>query len=150
MQSELWKKSNHERLIEYNKSSLKREAVSEFASNRERDEQGRFATFSYQPQKDPQGTYYNHCVRSVKTIRLDEPIKMYDLTVPEYENFALDAGVFVHNCAGWSIKQLIQEGLGGVPGKITSAPASHLSTLCNQMVNFFGILQNEWAGKNTM
>ncbi len=91
-----------------------------------------------------------HCVCSVKTIELDEPIKMYDLTVPGYENFALDAGVFVHNCAGWSIKQLIQEGLGGVPGKITSAPASHLSTLCNQMVNFFGILQNEWAGKNTM
>ena len=49
-------------------------------------------------------------------------------------------------CAGWSIKQLIQEGLGGVVGKITSAPAKHLSTLCNQMVNFLGIMQNEWAG----
>ncbi len=49
-------------------------------------------------------------------------------------------------CAGWSLKQLIKEGLGGVPGKITSAPASHLSTLCNQMVNFLGIMQNEWAG----
>ena len=49
-------------------------------------------------------------------------------------------------CAGWSLKQLIQEGLGGVPGKITSAPAAHLSTLCNQMVNFLGIMQNEWAG----
>ncbi len=49
-------------------------------------------------------------------------------------------------CAGWSLKQLIKEGLGGVPGKITSSPASHLSTLCNQMVNFLGIMQNEWAG----
>ena len=49
-------------------------------------------------------------------------------------------------CAGWSLKQLIQEGLGGVKGKISSTPASHLSTLCNQMVNFIGILQNEWAG----
>ena len=49
-------------------------------------------------------------------------------------------------CAGWSLKQLIQEGLGGVVGKITSAPAGHLSTLCNQMVNFLGIMQNEWAG----
>jgi ribonucleoside-triphosphate reductase len=49
-------------------------------------------------------------------------------------------------CAGWSLKQLIQEGLGGVTGKITSAPASHLSTLCCQMVNFLGIMQNEWAG----
>jgi len=49
-------------------------------------------------------------------------------------------------CAGWNLKQLIQEGLGGVPGKISSTPANHLSTLCNQMVNFLGILQNEWAG----
>ena len=49
-------------------------------------------------------------------------------------------------CAGWSLKQLIREGLGGVPGKISSSPASHLSTLCNQMVNFLGIMQNEWAG----
>jgi ribonucleoside-triphosphate reductase len=49
-------------------------------------------------------------------------------------------------CAGWSLKQLIKEGLGGIPGKITSAPAKHLSVLCNQMVNFLGIMQNEWAG----
>ncbi len=49
-------------------------------------------------------------------------------------------------CAGWSLKQLIKEGLGGVVGKITSSPAAHLSTLCNQMVNFLGIMQNEWAG----
>lgn len=49
-------------------------------------------------------------------------------------------------CAGWSLRQLIQEGLGGIVGKITSAPAKHLSTLCNQMVNFLGIMQNEWAG----
>jgi ribonucleoside-triphosphate reductase len=49
-------------------------------------------------------------------------------------------------CAGWSLKQLIQEGLGGIPGKITSAPSAHLSTICNQMVNFLGIMQNEWAG----
>ena len=48
--------------------------------------------------------------------------------------------------AGWSLKQLIQDGLGGIPGKITSSPANHLSTLCNQMVNFLGIMQNEWAG----
>ena len=49
-------------------------------------------------------------------------------------------------CAGWSLRKLIKEGLGGIPGKITSSPASHLSTLCNQMVNFLGIMQNEWAG----
>lgn len=49
-------------------------------------------------------------------------------------------------CAGWSLKQLIKEGLGGVEGKISSRPARHLNTLCNQMVNFIGIMQNEWAG----
>jgi len=57
-----------------------------------------------------------------------------------------DLSMLTGYCAGWSLKQLIQQGLGGIPGKITSAPASHLSTLCNQMVNFLGIMQNEWAG----
>lgn len=57
-----------------------------------------------------------------------------------------DLSMLTGYCAGWSLKQLIQEGLGGVPGKITSSPARHLSTLCNQMVNFLGIMQNEWAG----
>lgn len=57
-----------------------------------------------------------------------------------------DLSMLTGYCAGWSLKQLIQEGLGGVQGKITSSPANHLSTLCNQMVNFLGIMQNEWAG----
>ena len=57
-----------------------------------------------------------------------------------------DLSMLTAYCAGWSLKQLIEEGLGGVPGKITSSPAKHLNTLVNQMVNFLGILQNEWAG----
>lgn len=57
-----------------------------------------------------------------------------------------DLSMLTGYCAGWSLKQLIKEGLGGIPGKITSSPASHLATLCNQMVNFLGIMQNEWAG----
>ncbi|MCM1092075.1 MAG: ribonucleoside triphosphate reductase [Butyrivibrio sp.] len=57
-----------------------------------------------------------------------------------------DLAMLTGYCAGWSLKQLIQEGLGGITGKITSAPAKHLSVLCNQMVNFLGIMQNEWAG----
>ena len=57
-----------------------------------------------------------------------------------------DLSMLTGYCAGWSLKQLIEEGLGGVGGKITSAPAKHLATLCNQMVNFLGIMQNEWAG----
>lgn len=57
-----------------------------------------------------------------------------------------DLSMLTGYCAGWSLRQLIEEGLGGIPGKISSAPARHLSTLCNQMVNFLGIMQNEWAG----
>ncbi len=71
----------------------------------------------------------------------------------EIANAHRNADIHIHDlsmltgyCAGWSLKQLIQEGLGGVVGKITSAPAKHLATLCNQMVNFLGIMQNEWAG----
>ncbi len=57
-----------------------------------------------------------------------------------------DLSMLTGYCAGWSLKQLIQEGLGGINGKISSSPARHLSVLCNQMVNFLGIMQNEWAG----
>ena len=71
----------------------------------------------------------------------------------EIANAHRNADIHIHDlsmltgyCAGWSLRQLIQEGLGGIPGKITSSPASHLATLCNQMVNFLGIMQNEWAG----
>ncbi len=76
--------------------------------------------------------------------------EIYDEEVAEAHRSAAlhlhDLSMLTGYCAGWSLKQLIQEGLGGVPGKITSSPASHLSTLCNQMVNFLGIMQNEWAG----
>ena len=61
-----------------------------------------------------------------------------------------DLSILGGYCAGWNLKQLITEGLGGVAGKISSAPAKHLHTLCNQMVNFLGILQNEWAGSFTL
>ena len=71
----------------------------------------------------------------------------------EISNAHRNADIHIHDlsmltgyCAGWSLRQLIKEGLGGIPGKITSAPAKHLATLCNQMVNFLGIMQNEWAG----
>ncbi len=76
--------------------------------------------------------------------------EIYDNEIAEAHR---NADIHIHDlsmltgyCAGWSLKQLIQEGLGGITGKITSAPARHLSVLCNQMVNFLGIMQNEWAG----
>ena len=76
--------------------------------------------------------------------------EVYDEEIAEAHR---NADIHIHDlsmltgyCAGWSLRQLIKEGLGGVPGKITSSPAGHLSTLCNQMVNFLGIMQNEWAG----
>ena len=76
--------------------------------------------------------------------------EIYDEEIAEAHR---NADIHIHDlsmltgyCAGWSLKQLIKEGLGGITGKITSAPAKHLSVLCNQMVNFLGIMQNEWAG----
>ena len=76
--------------------------------------------------------------------------EIYDNEIAEAHR---NADIHIHDlsmltgyCAGWSLKQLIQEGLGGIDGKITSSPAKHLSVLCNQMVNFLGIMQNEWAG----
>lgn len=76
--------------------------------------------------------------------------EIYDEEIAEAHR---NADIHIHDlsmltgyCAGWSLKQLITEGLGGITGKITSAPAAHLSVLCNQMVNFLGIMQNEWAG----
>ena len=76
--------------------------------------------------------------------------EIYDAEIAEAHRSAAlhlhDLSMLTGYCAGWSLKQLIQEGLGGVVGKITSSPAAHLSTLCNQMVNFLGIMQNEWAG----
>ena len=76
--------------------------------------------------------------------------EIYDEEIAEAHRSAAmhlhDLSMLTGYCAGWSLKQLIQEGLGGVPGKITSGPARHLSTLCSQMVNFLGIMQNEWAG----
>lgn len=76
--------------------------------------------------------------------------EIYDQEIAEAHR---NADIHIHDlsmltgyCAGWSLKQLIKDGLGGVTGKITSAPAAHLSVLCNQMVNFLGIMQNEWAG----
>ena len=76
--------------------------------------------------------------------------EIYDEEIAEAHR---NADIHIHDlsmltgyCAGWSLRQLIQEGLGGIEGKITSAPARHLSVLCNQMVNFLGIMQNEWAG----
>ena len=76
--------------------------------------------------------------------------EIYDSEIAEAHRSAAlhlhDLSMLTGYCAGWSLKQLIKEGLGGVPGKITSSPAGHLSTLCNQMVNFLGIMQNEWAG----
>ncbi len=76
--------------------------------------------------------------------------EIYDSEIAEaHRNADLhihDLSMLTGYCAGWSLKQLILEGLGGITGKITSAPAAHLSVLCNQMVNFLGIMQNEWAG----
>lgn len=72
---------------------------------------------------------------------------------PEEKEAHVDGWLHIHDldflggyCAGWSLKDLIIEGFNGVPNKVASGPAKHLSTVLHQMVNFLGTLQNEWAG----
>ena len=81
----------------------------------------------------------NYWLSEVYDREIEEAHRNADMHIP-------DLSMLTGYCAGWSLRQLIKEGLGGVSGKITSRPAKHLSTLCNQMVNFLGIMQNEWAG----
>lgn len=80
-------------------------------------------------------------------------LRTYDAVDPEISDMYRSGAIHIHDlgylsgyCAGWNLLDVIKYGISGVPGKISSAPAKHLMTLCNQMVNFLGILQNEWAG----
>ena len=80
-------------------------------------------------------------------------LRTYDAVDPEIASMYRSGAIHIHDlgylsgyCAGWNLLDVIKYGISGVPGKISSAPAKHLMTLCNQMVNFLGILQNEWAG----
>lgn len=129
MQSAVWKKANNTRLQEYNRSEEKRSAISKLAQQRNRNEKGQF---------------YNHTVVSKKYLDYTEDV--YCLTVDEHENFALEAGVFVHNCAGWNLRSLLAEGFNGVRSRVNSKPPKHLREALGQMANFLGILQSEWAG----
>ncbi len=72
---------------------------------------------------------------------------------PEIGRAHRDGDVHIHDldmlagyCAGWSLRQLLHEGLNGVPGKVESGPPKHMSSAVGQIVNFLGTLQNEWAG----
>lgn len=129
MQSSVWQKANNTRLQEYNRSEEKRSSVSKLAQQRKRNEKGQF---------------YNHTVVSKK--HLDYTEDVYCLTVDEHENFALSAGVFVHNCAGWNLRSLLNEGFNGVRSRVNSRPPHHFREALGQMANFLGILQSEWAG----
>lgn len=95
------------------------------------------------------GGGYSDCgqqIKDIKVIKLDKEVPVYDLTVHKYHNFVIEGDIFVHNCAGWSLKTLIKEGFGGVPKKMSCRPAKHLSTICGQMVNYLGTMSLEWAG----
>jgi ribonucleoside-triphosphate reductase len=72
---------------------------------------------------------------------------------PEIGHAHRNADVHIHDldmlagyCAGWSLRQFLEEGLNGVPGKVEAAPPKHMSSAVGQIVNFLGTLQNEWAG----
>jgi len=81
--------------------------------------------------------------RKIEEIKNDSEF-VYDITTDTHT--FLCNGILAHNCAGWSLRQLITEGFGGVPNKLETVPAKHMDTIIGQMVNFLGTLQNEWAG----
>ncbi len=83
-------------------------------------------------------------VKDVKTLDYKEDV--YCLTVDRYHNFMLDSSVIVKNCAGWSLRALLDEGFNGVRGRAESKAPKHLREAVLQMANFIGILQSEWAG----
>lgn len=82
-----------------------------------------------------------------KTFWLSE---VYDAVIRQFYDEGLihihDLDMLTGYCAGWSLADLIRLGIPSVGGKTAAAPAKHLPVLCNQIVNFLGILQNEWAG----
>lgn len=85
-------------------------------------------------------------VKSITRNVYDEPIPVYDLTVPKAHNFALETGIMVHNCAGWSIRDVLMKGFIGKYGRANAGPAKHLDTALLQSANYLCTLQTEWAG----
>ena len=128
---------NGKRLIKMNKQKWKKKQMSDFAKNRPRDEKGRFIS---------KGN--NHKVVNVSKLTKKEDV--YDIAVKKHHNFALEAGVFVHNCVGWDLKDLLLQGFRGVPTKTESKPPKHLKTAFGQVVNFFYSLQGEAAGAQAL
>lgn len=49
-------------------------------------------------------------------------------------------------CCGWSLKNVLREGMNGIAGKIESNPPKHLSSALNQALNHLCCCQNEAAG----
>ncbi len=57
-----------------------------------------------------------------------------------------DLDMFSGYCAGWSLRQLLEEWFNWLDNRVQSAPPRNLQSAVNQMINFLGTLQNEWAG----
>jgi len=128
MKTDKWMENNTQRLVEYNKSDDKRQQISEYALSRERDEQGKF---------------FNHKVVSIEYLNKKKDV--YCMTVEDHNNFAIEGGIFVHNCAGWDLKQLLYNGFG-IDGKNKSRAPKHLRSFLGQIVNSTFSTQGECAG----
>lgn len=164
MKTDKWKESNRQVLNKRNRSEEMRKISTKNTIKRNKTDRQR-ASLSFAHKKgisinkqdylnyvDQNGylpisqfaLIQNHKIVSVESI--DYKADVYDITVDKYHNFALEAGVFVHNCVGWSLNDLLTYGFTGVEGKISSSPAKHFRALLGQIVNFFYTLQGESAG----
>jgi hypothetical protein len=170
MQTDLWQKSNSKRVIEFNKTDLMRKASARNAKIRNNTPKQKaccsYGASKFLTKSEDLKTQYlsyvndncfipykdfinnkipiNHKV--IEVIKLNYTEDVFDITVDEHHNFLLEEGVYVHNCAGWSLKSLLREGFNGVKSHIEAEPPKNLSSAIGQMVNFLGTLQNEWAG----
>jgi len=100
------------------------------------DDNFKFSDVNYKPKA------YSH-FRKIEAVKNDDEY-VYDITTSSH-TFTSN-GMLVHNCAGWSIKDILQKGFNGVKGRVAASPAKHMNALLGQLVNFLGTLQNEWAG----
>jgi len=79
--------------------------------------------------------------------------EIYSPVDPKIAQAHRDGSYHIHDldmlsgyCAGWSLRNLLEQGFNGVEGKVEAKPPKHFSSAIGQIVNFLGTLQNEWAG----
>ena len=96
------------------------------------------------------------CIGGCKTFIAEEIIREYSLRKlpPLAAKAHKDGAIHIHDlahgvcpyCAGWGLLNLLLNGLRNGPNTAHSRPPKHLSSALGQMLNFLGLVSQEWAG----